>query len=426
MRPRTIFLLLSLIGFSAPTAGQDLVPGDWQGHMLNPGGMLIDMTYHIEQEGGSFSGIIEAPFGQFEMQTLYGLKGMLSFHWDTGESIVITCKARLVRSGVYTGGCKDEDGRIGGILMAQPGVEATPEEMTEDQAYDVWGLTAPEAREASESPRETRYEKTERSIREAVPEGSLVTLQDSSRINVVQAGTGAVTVVFESGLGDDLRVWRDVLEETGKSARLFAYDRAGLGYSDPAMDAPTLASATERLHAVLEAAGQTPPYVLVGQGYGSMLVRRFAHAFPEDVAGLVLVHPAHEQLGKRLETIAPDEWERYWAQQKGFYKVLSRSVQDEFALFASIIESGRLEGAEPGGGIPTIVLTSMRPVSSPRWPGETAEGQAAIQALHAALAKSFAEGEQRVTTTAGPLIQLDEPALVIGAVKDIVAKVASE
>jgi pimeloyl-ACP methyl ester carboxylesterase len=48
------------------------------------------------------------------------------------------------------------------------------------------------------------------------------------------------------------------------------------------------------LRALLEAAGVRPPYVLVGHSLGGLFARRFAQLFPSEVAGLVLLDPAHE------------------------------------------------------------------------------------------------------------------------------------
>ena len=48
------------------------------------------------------------------------------------------------------------------------------------------------------------------------------------------------------------------------------------------------------LHALLGATREVPPYVMVGQSIGGLLVRLYADAYPGDVAGVVLVDPTHE------------------------------------------------------------------------------------------------------------------------------------
>jgi pimeloyl-ACP methyl ester carboxylesterase len=79
-----------------------------------------------------------------------------------------------------------------------------------------------------------------------------------------------------------------------------AYDRAGAGWSDPGpqpRDAQTIAS---ELHGLLDAAGVPGPYVLVGHSLGGLDVRAFARAYPDDVAGVVLIEATHPDLWRLL------------------------------------------------------------------------------------------------------------------------------
>jgi pimeloyl-ACP methyl ester carboxylesterase len=76
-------------------------------------------------------------------------------------------------------------------------------------------------------------------------------------------------------------------------ARVVAYDRAGIGASDPVTPL-TLASMVDDLIAVISAAGN-PPCILVGHSLGGVLAQLAALRRPELVAGMVLVDPAEEQ-----------------------------------------------------------------------------------------------------------------------------------
>ena len=70
---------------------------------------------------------------------------------------------------------------------------------------------------------------------------------------------------------------------------LCSYDRAGLGWSDPAPQPMSLDDRADDLRAMLSAAGLTGPLILVGHSYGGYIVRAFAKSQPERVAGIVLV-----------------------------------------------------------------------------------------------------------------------------------------
>jgi pimeloyl-ACP methyl ester carboxylesterase len=111
-------------------------------------------------------------------------------------------------------------------------------------------------------------------------------------------GDGSPVVVLEAGLGaSGTSGWFQFQEQFDGLTRTCTYDRAGLGLSDARpgrLGAPTGAQMAQELHALLEGAGEPPPYVLVGHSYGGMVVRLFAAAFPDEVAGMVLEDSSQE------------------------------------------------------------------------------------------------------------------------------------
>jgi pimeloyl-ACP methyl ester carboxylesterase len=82
-------------------------------------------------------------------------------------------------------------------------------------------------------------------------------------------------------------------------AKACAYDRAGLGHSDPARGPRTPIAIAEDLHALIDAAGLKRPLILVGHSLGGFNVKLHAALYPEDVAGLVLVDPSEERTWPR-------------------------------------------------------------------------------------------------------------------------------
>jgi pimeloyl-ACP methyl ester carboxylesterase len=102
------------------------------------------------------------------------------------------------------------------------------------------------------------------------------------------------TVVLEAGGGGTSTEWSAVREQLGPNVRACAYDRAGLGQSDPGPTPRTMHQEAFELHALLRAANERPPFLMVGQSIGGLLVRLYAVAHPGDVVGVVLVDPTHE------------------------------------------------------------------------------------------------------------------------------------
>jgi pimeloyl-ACP methyl ester carboxylesterase len=108
------------------------------------------------------------------------------------------------------------------------------------------------------------------------------------------------TVVLEAGMGSFCSNWHWVQEDLADSVRVVAYDRAGLGWSDPSPHRRDAKQIAMELHTALHAAGIPGPFVLAGHSFGGLPVRMFRELYPDEVAGLVLVDASH-----------PDQWVRW-------------------------------------------------------------------------------------------------------------------
>lgn len=120
------------------------------------------------------------------------------------------------------------------------------------------------------------------------PPGKLVDL-GGYRLHVYCTGAGGPTVILEHGHRATYLDWYRVQPEIAKFARVCSYDRAGYGWSDPSPRNRTPSVMADELHSALQAAGEKPPYVLVGHSFGAMDTIMFAHKFPDEVTGVVLV-----------------------------------------------------------------------------------------------------------------------------------------
>ena len=110
---------------------------------------------------------------------------------------------------------------------------------------------------------------------------------------------GSPTVILEQGLGGASPAWVLIQPEVAKVTRVCAYDRAGLGWSDPApkgtpRDGKEVAS---ELHTLLRKANVTGPYVMVGHSFGGLYTLYFSYRYADEVAGVVLLESSH-----------PDQW----------------------------------------------------------------------------------------------------------------------
>lgn len=115
------------------------------------------------------------------------------------------------------------------------------------------------------------------------------------RLHVVRAGEGRPTVVFDAALGGSSLSWSLVQPAIAQHTATCAYDRAGFGWSELGPPPRTAGRIADELGILLDRAGADPPFLLVGHSFGGLVMRIFAARRRTDVAGIVLVDPAHPE-----------------------------------------------------------------------------------------------------------------------------------
>jgi len=209
------------------------------------------------------------------------------------------------------------------------------------------------------------------------------------------------TVVLVAGQGRTAKDWIKVQPEVSNFARVCSYDRAGLGESDKTVQPQSVDEIIRDLHKLLAAAGESRPYLLVAHSIAGILARRFTTKFPGEVAGLVFVESSHEEQIWRLHEVAPN---------------------------------GPLPRADPAGpwipagqrlewrtNLQLIVLVQGAPPS--RISGMTEQQSIAFARIWRDLQEDLAarspKGQLRIAEKSGHFIQLDQPEMVIQAIRDV-------
>lgn len=285
-------------------------------------------------------------------------------------------------------------------------------------------------------------------VRSHPPTGRMVEASGArSHLNCV--GKGEPTVIFESGWsGGGSLDWILVQPEIARFTRACSYDRAGVLWSERRSgprDAKTIASELDEL---LEAAGETPPYVMVGHSLGGPLVRVFDAVSPGEVAGFVFVDVSHPDQGDRMpaeaEGPSPDP---LWAKVRaatGLYRLRATvpsyglpneaaeavrdlmpsgvaSLLDEHDAVGEIFRQAREAGSLDDR--PLVVLTATRHARPGMSQAAIAEGQRAWQALQAELAELSTNSIHRTVEGAHHYIQLGRPEAVVEATREVVMAV---
>lgn len=125
------------------------------------------------------------------------------------------------------------------------------------------------------------------------PIGRLVDLGGYS-LHVNATGKGSPAVVLISGAGDFSFDWALVQPEISRFSRCVSYDRSGLAWSDLGPTPRTMKQEAFELRTLLRKAGIVGPYVLVGHSIGGLIARTYQAMYPNDVSGIVLVDSTTE------------------------------------------------------------------------------------------------------------------------------------
>ncbi len=136
--------------------------------------------------------------------------------------------------------------------------------------------------------------RTERADRTRFPPPGRLVDVGGRRLHILCKGTAGPTVVLEAGGGEPSTLLMPILNRVALTTRVCAYDRAGFGWSDPAPGPRGFEDRANDLHQLLRAAEIPPPYILVGESFGGLVVRTYARLYPGDVSGVVLIDAAEE------------------------------------------------------------------------------------------------------------------------------------
>jgi pimeloyl-ACP methyl ester carboxylesterase len=233
-------------------------------------------------------------------------------------------------------------------------------------------------------------------------------------------GTGSPTVILESGLGDPAALWYGIETAVSGFTRVCSYDRPGTigGASDPAEGPRTGDDVVVDLHALMQAAGVPGPYVVVGHSIGGTFARLYAHTYPDDVGGLVLVDSSHEDQQERLmELLSPELQEQF--------EQMMASNPEGIDLEATFEEVRAAREAGPLPAVPLFVVTAGLPADPstlpPGWPAE--EYAAVWQELQADLATLVPGGRQVIAEQSSHYVHQTEPELVVDAIEQVVMAV---
>ena len=288
------------------------------------------------------------------------------------------------------------------------------------------------------------------------------------KLHLYCLGSGDPTVVMESGSGETGLSWALVQPEIARLTRTCVYDRAGYGWSEASPKPRTGIVIVEELHTLLQEAGIQGPVVLVGHSYGGLLARMYAHQYPDQVAGLVLVDANHEALRERMAPALRRAYDAVIHQQIQSLKLSRRliqsglaalypalypahplmpkeavklrrslavsdvkmadAVQEELQALETTTEQARQMQITDLGEVPLVVLRRGLPEPPPSNlqsifnPALQKEMEALWAELQEELASLSSNGKLVAASQSGHYIQLEQPEMVIDAIRLVLGR----
>jgi pimeloyl-ACP methyl ester carboxylesterase len=229
-------------------------------------------------------------------------------------------------------------------------------------------------------------------------------------IEFVSGGNGASTVVLVNGSGGPVEGWHKVFGPLAEFARVFAYNRPGIGGSSKPRLPQVGSHVVSSLRAALLAAELSPPYVLVGHSFGGLIVNFFARLHPSEVSAAVLI----EATGVNDVSVL-GEYEN--AVQRFLRVILEKVAPSNPNAEAQHARStvAELQLAPPFPAVPLTVITGGKPAMAWATAPEAIAARAAGQRQLVGLSPF---GKQTIAARSGHFPQFTEPQLVIAAVKE--------
>jgi pimeloyl-ACP methyl ester carboxylesterase len=278
------------------------------------------------------------------------------------------------------------------------------------------------------------------------------------KLFLCRSGEGGPPVVFLPGAGLVGLDYFNLQSSISEFTTGVLYDRAGTGWSDRIELPRSAAEVAGELRELLQAAGVPGPYLLAGHSLGGMYARRYAQLFPDEVAGLLLLDPGHEDMYsylpdrardlneqmkpdlQSLPELTPEQLDASRTALRQLYAQWPDELREPLVEYhvtdwrigleeTTNFETAIFDELRAGGDIPDVPLLVLTANGmNPYWnnylsPEDQRAAHAGIHAMHADLAKSTSRGEHRLIDDAShQYLHIEQSEAVLQALRDLLER----
>lgn len=232
------------------------------------------------------------------------------------------------------------------------------------------------------------YQRTgeQRDARRFPPPGRLVDI-GGRRLHVIQTGASGPgpTVVILPAMGATALEWHQVTQALPANLTVYAVDRGGLGWSDPAPFGPRTPTVLAAETTALLNALNLSSVVLVGHSYGGLAARVTAATNPGRVAGLALIDASDEHQMRPLAAASPSlhaselwrlaarhqarplGWYRAWHDLTGRRHLIHKAVREVGERMAPAAVARGLTTAHRRAAVAEMLGLARAPRTTPGW-----------------------------------------------------------
>lgn len=227
-----------------------------------------------------------------------------------------------------------------------------------------------------------------------------------------KSGQGRPSVIFDSGLGDDMSSWKHIFPIVTSRTSALVYDRAGNGKSEVSPSSRNARQVAKELHTLLGNLKIAPPYVLVGHSLGGWHIRIFAGLYPDEVCGLLLIDPQEIIYYKEWKRLYPKHYEYEYQTWLEYFANSPQGEKMEWKIVKDRIEAP-YNPPPPLPDVPTVLITCTKADEVPNEEGFNPE----IRKLKFEISSKWLSRVSRATNIlkadVGHYIHHEDPDLII-------------